>query len=183
MAGNGDQDGEAGAGSSGLFVGRDAEWVAQIFADLQRVTSEAVDALVKDGPPQDVAAAEKNARAAGMLARTAKAVLALKDYALSRASKRGVAEDGDEMNDKQREFSDVELAGLKSEFFARLDRLVSGLERKGEAGGVDREPAARGAGGGSGVGAEASAESESSAGLASGGGLAHLGSVGRARVG
>jgi len=169
MAGNSDEDGGARADSLGLFAGRDAEWAMQVFAALQQVTSEAVETLVKEGPPADGAAAEKKARAAGVLARTAKAILALKDYAQSRSSKRGTSEDGDEMSDEQREFSDVELAGLKSEFFARLDRLVSGLERKGEAGGVDREPAARGAGGGSGVGAEATAQPEPASGLASGG--------------
>lgn len=159
MAGK-SEDGEgAGVGNPGpSCVHDDGVWVGEIFALLKQVTEDAVRSLVEEGPAEDVAAAEKKARAAGVMARTAKAVLALKDYALARASKRKPLEDGEEMSEQDREFTDIELAGLKSEFFARLDRLVSGLERKGEAEGVGGKPAARGARGGAGDGAEPAAE-------------------------
>lgn len=159
MAGNSEMDGGAGAGCSGLFAGRDdGAWAEAVFGRLMQVTEDLVVALVEEGPPKDLAAAEKKARMAGVMARTAKAVLVLKDYVLSRASKRKPSEDGEDMSEQDREFTDIELAGLKSEFFARLDRLVAGLERKGDDPGLGGEPAARGAGGGAGDGAGAATE-------------------------
>ena len=163
MAGNSDDDAdmmdEAGVRDLGFFCAlEDGVWAVEIFGLLKQVTDQAARRLVEDGPPQDVAAAEKVARAAGVVARTAKAVLALKAYQAAQASKQKPAQDGEDMSEQDREFTDAELAGLKAEFFARLDRLVSGLERKGEAEGVGGEPAARGSGRGSGAGAEAAAE-------------------------
>ena len=52
--------------------------------------------------------------------------------------------DEDEMSEDDRDVSDAELAGLQAEFFARIDHLVGGFERKSLAAGLAREPAARG---------------------------------------
>lgn len=162
MTGNSD----SGTGAEPDVADPDVVWADEIFRMMQQVTTESAQTLVREGPPADVAAAERRARAAGVVARTARAILALKAFARTLNRKRVTRTDEEEMSDQDREISDAELDGLRSEFFARLDRLVSGLERKGEAEGVDRKPAARGAVAGAGAGAATAAQPEPEPGLA-----------------
>lgn len=126
MTGNGD---EAGQG---------ADWLDEVFGRLKALTDQAIAVVAAAAAPTDVAEAEKRARAVGVLARTAKAVAALK----SRPARK--TPDEDEMSEDDRDVSDAELAGLQAEFFARVDHLVGGFERKSLAAGLGREPAARG---------------------------------------
>lgn len=126
MTGNGD---EAGQG---------ADWLDEVFGRLKALTDQAIAVIAAAAAPTDVAEAEKRARAVGVLARTAKAVAALK----SRPARKSPEED--EMSEDDRNVSDAELAGLQAEFFARVDHLVGGFERKSLAAGLGREPAARG---------------------------------------
>ena len=126
MTGNGD---EARQG---------ADWLDQVFGRLKTLTDQAIAVVAAADAPADVAEAEKRARAVGVLARTAKAVAALK----SRPARKTL--DEDEMSEDDRDVSDAELAGLQAEFFARVDHLVGGFERKSLAAGLGREPASRG---------------------------------------
>ncbi|MGE7199155.1 hypothetical protein [Brevundimonas naejangsanensis] len=147
MAGKADQGGAAGA---------TAAWLGEVFASLRAATDQAIAVVTAAEPPADVAEAEKRARAIGVLARTAKAVAALEADLIRKS--RSPEEDG--MSDDDRDLSDAELAGLQAEFFARVDHLVAAIERKSLAAGLDREPAARTAGGGAEGGGQGDAEAE-----------------------
>ena len=114
----------------------EAEWLAAVFDRLKVLTDEAIAVVAAAAPPTDVAEAEKRARAVGVLARTAKAVAALKPARKTL--------DEDEMSEDDRDVSDAELAGLQAEFFARVDHLVAAFERKSLTAGLDRGAAARG---------------------------------------
>ena len=147
MAGKGEEAGRAAAV---------AEWLDDALGRLMQLTDEAIAVVAAAEPPADVAEAEKRARAIGVLARTAKAVAALEADLIRKS--RSPEEDG--MSDDDRDLSDAELAGLQAEFFARVDHLVAAIERKSLAAGLDREPAARTAGGGAAGGREGDAEAE-----------------------
>ena len=135
-------------------AGQGADWLDEVFGRLKTLTDQAIAVVAAASAPTDVAEAEKRARAVGVLARTAKAVAALK----SRPARK--TPDEDEMSEDDRDVSDAELAGLQAEFFARVDHLVAGIERKSLAAGLDREPAARTAGAGAAGGGQGDAEAE-----------------------
>jgi len=113
-------------------------WLEAVFDRLKALTDDAIAVVASAEAPLDVAEAEKRARAIGVLARTAKAVAALR----SRPARKTPEED--EMSEDDRDVSDAELAGLQAEFFARVDHLVAAFERKSLAAGLDRGAAARG---------------------------------------
>ena len=140
MTGNGD---EAGQG---------ADWLDEVFGRLKALTDQAIAVIATAAAPTDVAEAEKRARAVGVLARTAKAVAALKPARKT--------PDEDEMSEDDRDVSDAELAGLQAEFFARVDHLVAAFERKSLAAGLDRGVAARGEDPGAAGGDPGDAEAE-----------------------
>lgn len=145
-----------GLGMTGNRDEAGASWLDRVFDQLQAVTDQAIAVVVAAEAPTDVAEAEKRARAVGVLARTAKAVAALK-ISLSRKSRNP---EEDEMSEDDRDVSDAELAGLQAEFYARVDHLVAAFERKSVAAGLGREPAAGPAGGGAEGGGEGDAEAE-----------------------
>ena len=116
----------------------DAGWLEAVFERLKVLTDQAIAVVAAAEPPADAAEAEKRARAVGVLARTAKAVAALR----SRPARKTPEED--EMSEDDRDVSDAELAGLQAEFLARVDHLVAAFERKSLAAGLDRGTAARG---------------------------------------
>ena len=116
----------------------ETEWLEAVFDRLKALTDQAIAVVAAAAAPADTAEAEKRARAVGVLARTAKAVAALR----SRPARKTL--DEDEMSEDDRDVSDAELVGLQAEFFARIDHLVGGFERKSLAAGLAREPAARG---------------------------------------
>lgn len=116
----------------------EAGWLEAVFDRLKALTDNAIAVVAAAEPPADVAEAEKRARAIGVLARTAKAVAALR----SRPARKTPEED--EMSEDDRDVSDAELAGLQAEFFARVDHLVAAFERKSLAAGLDRGAASRG---------------------------------------
>ncbi|WEK57091.1 MAG: hypothetical protein P0Y52_11140 [Candidatus Brevundimonas phytovorans] len=147
MTGNRDEAGAAKASP---------EWLDRVFDQLQAATDQAIAVVVAAEAPADVAEAEKRARAVGVLARTAKAVAALK-VSLSRKSRNP---EEDEMSEDDRDISDADLAGLQAEFYARVDHLVAAFERKSATAGLGREPAARAAGGSLESGSEGDAEAE-----------------------
>jgi hypothetical protein len=123
---------------SGMAGKRDETgWLEAVFDRLKALTDDAIAVVASAEAPLDVAEAEKRARAIGVLARTAKAVAALR----SRPARKTPEED--EMSEDDRDVSDAELAGLQAEFFARVDHLVAAFERKSLAAGLDREPASR----------------------------------------
>ena len=113
-------------------------WLEAVYDRLKALTDEAIAVIAAAEAPTDAAEAEKRARAVGVLARTAKAVAALK----TRPARKTPEED--EMSEDDRDVSDAELAGLQAEFFARVDHLVAAFERKSLAAGLDRGAAARG---------------------------------------
>ena len=129
-------------------------WLEAVFDQLKALTDEAIAVVAAAEPPADAAEAEKRARAVGVLARTARAVAALK----TRPARKSPEED--EMSEDDRDVSDAELAGLQAEFLARVDHLVAAFERKSLAAGLGREPAARATGGGAESGHEGDAEAE-----------------------
>jgi len=129
-------------------------WLEAVFDRLKALTDDAIAVVAAAEAPVDVAEAEKRARAVGVLARTAKAVAALR----SRPARKTPEED--EMSEDDRDVSDAELAGLQAEFFARVDHLVAAFERKSLAAGLDREPAARGEDSGAEGGDPGDAEAE-----------------------
>ena len=130
--------GMAGKGDEAERAATVAQWLDGALGRLMQLTDEAIAVVAAAEPPADVAEAEKRGRAIGVLARTAKAVAALK----SRPARK--TPDEDEMSEDDRDVSDAELAGLQAEFFARVDHLVAAFERKSLAAGVDRGAAARG---------------------------------------
>lgn len=101
-------------------------WLDQVFGQLQALVDGAVEVLVQAEPPKDVAEAEKRARAVGVIARTAKAVAAL------RASARKVAGDAeDDLAGSGEVIDEAEEQRLRAELFARVDRLFEVAEQKG----------------------------------------------------
>lgn len=128
MAGNGAADG-----------GAVQQWLDQVFGQLQALVDQAVEVLVQAEPPKDVAEAEKRARAVGVIARTAKAVAALK------ASARKVSGDAeDDLAGSGEVIDEAEEQRLRAELFARVDRLFEVAEQKGY--GPRGDPFIRGAG-------------------------------------
>ncbi|WP_406852026.1 hypothetical protein WEU32_11830 [Brevundimonas sp. BH3] len=120
MAGNGDS-------------GRDEvqQWLDQVFDQLQALTDEAVAVLVNAEPPVDAAEAEKRARAVGVVARTAKAVAALKVQAKSLSRKVAGTEVEDDVAGRGEPIGEAEEQRLRDELFARVDRLFEVAEQKG----------------------------------------------------
>ncbi|WP_312821394.1 hypothetical protein [Brevundimonas sp.] len=128
MAGNGAADG-----------GAVQDWLDRVFGQLQALVDGAVDVLAEAEPPRDVAEAEKRARAVGVIARTAKAVAALK------ASARKVSGDAeDDLAGSGEVIDEAEEQRLRAELFARVDRLFEVAEQKGY--GPRGDPFIRGAG-------------------------------------
>ena len=127
-------------------------WLEAVFDRLKALTDDAIAVVASAEAPLDVAEAEKRARAIGVLARTAKAVAALKPARKTL--------DEDEMSEDDRDVSDAELAGLQAEFFARVDHLVAAFERKSLTAGLDRGAAARGEDPGAAGGDPGDAEAE-----------------------
>ena len=119
MAGNGDS-GAAGAEGSVQV------WLDQVFGQLQALVDQMVRVLVEAEPPKDVAEAEKRARAVGVVARTAKAVAALKPR-VGKVS----GETEDEMAGEGEVIDEAEEQRLRAELFARVDRLFEVAEQKG----------------------------------------------------
>jgi len=116
--------GMAGNGAAGDATVED--WLDQVFGQLRALTDEAVRVLVEAEPPKDVAQAEKRARAVGVVARTVKAVAALK------ATGRKVSQEvEDDLADKGVVIDDAEEQRLRTELFARVDRLFEVAEQKG----------------------------------------------------
>ncbi len=116
MAGNGD---ETGAG------GMDAGWLDHVRERLAAKVEQAVQALCDTGVPNGVAEAEKLARAAGVIARAAKAVDALK----SRPERKTEEDEmGGEHFDPE---EDERLRGELQAHHERLDRLLE--EKRAEA--------------------------------------------------
>ncbi|WP_313005061.1 hypothetical protein [Brevundimonas sp.] len=134
----------------------ETSWLDAVFDRLKTLTDEAIAVIAAADAPADVAEAEKRARAVGVLARTAKAVAALRAVPVRKAPN----PEEDEMSEDDRDVSDAELAGLQAEFFARVDHLVAAFERKSLAAGLDRGPAERGAGPGAAGGDSGGAETE-----------------------
>ncbi|WP_146113544.1 hypothetical protein [Brevundimonas sp. MYb52] len=143
-----------GYGSGMAGKADEAAWLAAVFDRLKALTDQAIAVIAAAEPPADVAEAEKRARAVGVLARTAKAVAALRPARKSRTSEE------DEMSEDDRDVSDAELAGLQAEFFARVDHLVAAFERKSLTAGLDRGAAARGEDPGAAGGDPGDAEAE-----------------------
>lgn len=115
MAGNGAADG-----------GAVQDWLDQVFGQLQAMVDQAVEVLIEAGPPKDVAEAEKRARAMGVIARTAKAVAALKNQA-----KKVSGEAEDDVAGQGEVIDEAEEQRLRAELFARVDRLFEVAEQKG----------------------------------------------------
>lgn len=116
--------GMAGNGAAGVAIVED--WLDQVFGQLQALMDEAVRVLVEAEPPKDVAQAEKRARAVGVVARTVKAVAALK------ATGRKVSQEvEDDLADKGVVIDDAEEQRLRTELFARVDHLFEVAEQKG----------------------------------------------------
>nr|WP_314436850.1 hypothetical protein [uncultured Brevundimonas sp.] len=112
MAGNGD---ETGAG------GMDAGWLDHVRERLTAKVEQAVQALCSTDARNGVAEAEKLARAAGVIARAAKAVDALKSR-----SERKTEED--EMGGEH--FDPEEDERLRAELCGHYDRVERILEEK-----------------------------------------------------
>ena len=134
----------------------EASWLDDVFDRLKALTDEAIAVIAAADAPTDVTEAEKRARAVGVLARTAKAVAALRAAPV----RKNRNPEEDEMSEDDRDVSDAELARLQTEFFARVDHLVAAFERKSLAAGMDRGPAERGADPGAEGGDPGGAEAE-----------------------
>lgn len=126
-----------GSGMAGKEGEAATEWLDQVFDQLRALTDQAIAVTAAAAPPADVAEAEKRARAVGVLARTAKAVAALKPPVAGKTRHR----QEDAMSEDDRDLTDAELDGLQAEFLARVDHLVAAFERKSLADGMGREPA------------------------------------------
>jgi hypothetical protein len=112
MAGNGDETGAGGAA---------AGWLDHVRERLTAKVEEAVQAVCETPTPTTVAEAEKLARAAGVIARAAKAVDALK----SRPERKT---EEDEMGGEH--FDPEEDERLRAELCAHHERLDRILEEK-----------------------------------------------------
>lgn len=106
---------ETGAG------GESAGWLGQVYARLKAKMDEAVDALCKADKVETVGDAEKLARAAGVIARAAKAVAALE-------TRFGANSEEDEMGG--RTYDPEEDERLRRELDAREAELDVLIERK-----------------------------------------------------
>lgn len=115
MAGNGAADG-----------GAVQDWLDRVYGQLQALVDGAVEVLVEAGPPKDVAEAEKRARAVGVIARTAKAVAALKA-----PPRKSSGETEDDVAGQGEVIDEAEEQRLRAELFARVDRLFEVAEQKG----------------------------------------------------
>ena len=102
------------------------QWLDQVFGQLQAMVDQAIEVLVEAGPPKDVAEAEKRARAVGVMARTAKAVAALKTL-----PKKVSTDAEDDMAERSEVIDDAEEQRLRAELFARVDHLFEVAEQKG----------------------------------------------------
>lgn len=125
------------AGNGAAEIEPVQQWLDQVFGQLQAMVDQAVEVLVEAGPPKDVAEAEKRARAVGVIARTAKAVAALKAQ-----PKRVSGEAEDDVAGQGELIDEAEEQRLRAELFARVDRLFEVAEQKGYG------PKPAGAGGG-----------------------------------
>jgi len=106
---------------------RAAEWAADLQGLLMPVIDRSVAVLLDTVPAKgDVAAAEKQARAVGVIARSARAVVAL---TLETSGTAEPEAEEDEM--KHRDDSPENLERLRAELDTRLDRLNAVLEAKG----------------------------------------------------
>jgi hypothetical protein len=123
---------ETGAG------GESAGWLGRVCAKLKAKVDEAVEALCEARKVEGVAGAEKLARAAGVIARAAKAVAALEPRLAGNSEE-------DEMGG--RSYDPEETERLRRELEANCDRLDGILEEKrAEAAERARLKAARAAG-------------------------------------
>lgn len=86
----------------------EAGWLDEVFDRLKALTDQAIAVVAAAEAPVDVAEAEKRARAVGVLARTAKAVSALKAGPVRKIRN----PEEDEMSEDDRDVSDADLAGL-----------------------------------------------------------------------
>ncbi len=114
------------AGNGAAEIGTVQQWLDQVFGQLQAMVDQAVEVLIEAGPPKDVAEAEKRARAVGVVARTAKAVAALKTKPTKVS---GEAED--DVAGQGEVIDEAEEQRLRAELFARVDRLFEVAEQKG----------------------------------------------------
>lgn len=129
MTGKGDQTGGAGD-----------QWLAAIHARLSGLIDRTLEVIAaSEDPPGDVAAAEKKARAIGVLARSAKAVDALRPR--PKADEPRANEPGDDMDrDDSDDIDAGELERLRAELESRLDHLRGVYERKRLAEGIVASP-------------------------------------------
>ena len=114
------------AGNGAAAAGDIQQWLDQVFGQLQSLVDQAVKVLVEAELPKDVAEAEKRARAVGVIARTAKAVAALKASA-----KKASGEAEDDLAGSGEVIDEAEEQRLRAELFARVDRLFEVAEQKG----------------------------------------------------
>lgn len=119
----------AGNGDSGQ--GAVQQWLDQVFDQLQTLVDEAVRVLVEAEPPKDAQEAEKRARAVGVVARTAKAVAALKLSARPLSRKVVGTEVEDDVAGRDEPIGEAEEQRLRDKLFARVDRLFEVAEQKG----------------------------------------------------
>lgn len=115
MAGNGAAEGVAVQ-----------QWLDQVLGQLRDMVDQALEVLVEAGPPKDVTEAEKRARAVGVIARTAKAVAALRG-----STKKVSGEAEDDLAGQGEVIDEAEEQRLRAELFARVDRLFEVAEQKG----------------------------------------------------
>lgn len=150
MAGK-EEEAKAGGGSTG-------DWLETVFQQLKALTDEAIAVTVAAGPPENAAEAEKRARAIGVIARTAKAVAALK---ASPRKPRDPKEDGMREDDHDI-IDDAEEIRMRADIQSRVDHLFKVAEKKGfgPAGPGGPFPA------GPGAGRQGLAEAEGGSGLA-----------------
>ena len=108
-------------------AGRAAAWAGDLQERLMPIIDRGV-VVLKDAPPErgDVAAVERQARSVGVIARSARAIVALTP---AQGGARGAEAEEDEM--KHRDDSPENLERMRAELEARLDRLNAVLEAKG----------------------------------------------------
>jgi hypothetical protein len=122
---------------------RTLAWATELPNALIPIVDKSVDILREDTlAAGDVAGAERKARAAGVIARTAKAIAALAVIdAAGGDADRAAPQEEDEMD--HRDDSPETLQRLRDELESRLNRLRSVLETKGLAVEPGRWPTAR----------------------------------------
>jgi len=108
-------------------AGRAAAWAGDLQDRLIPIIDRGVVAVADKGPePGDVAEVERQARTVGVIARSARAIVALTP---ARGGARAADVEEDEM--KHRDDSPENLERMRAELEARLDRLNAVLEAKG----------------------------------------------------